>query len=271
MTAHQRDQAHDPAIVLRRAAFGYGAHTSVEHLDVTVPRGAAVALIGPNGSGKSTLLRGLLGLADRTAGEVTVLGRTPEAARRDVGTLPQSDARDTSLPVTVRQVVTMGLYRRVGAFGRIGKAGRHAVDRAIARVGLASFAGTRFGELSGGQQQRAILARALVSDPQLLLLDEPFNGLDRENRDMLLDLVRAQRTDGRTVVVSTHDLEIAKKVCTHVLLLASGHHPGQPGHPAAFGTLDEALTLEAVKHAFHDATVELDQHTITTTREVDEP
>lgn len=259
-----------PAIALSRAAFGYGAETRVEHLDLEVPRGAAVALIGPNGSGKSTLLRGLLGLADLTAGEVSVLGGSPEAARRDVGTLPQSDARDTSLPVTVRQVVTMGLYRRAGALGRIGRAGREAVDRVIAHVGLASFAHKLFGELSGGQQQRAILARALVADPQLLLLDEPFNGLDRENREMLLDLVRAQRLDGRTVVVSTHDLEIAKKACTHVLLLASGHEPGQPGHPAAFGTLEEALTLEAVEHAFHDATVEIDEHTVTTTREVDE-
>lgn len=258
------------ALVLTNAAFGYGSETRVEHLDIRVPRGAAVALIGPNGSGKSTLLRGLLGLADLTAGGAVVLGRSPEAARRDIGTLPQSDARDTSLPVTVRQVVTMGLYRRAGAFGRIGRAGKDAVDRAISRVGMTPHSATLFGELSGGQQQRAILARALVSDPQLLLLDEPFNGLDRENRDMLLELVAAQRHDGRTVMVSTHDLEIAKRACTHVLLLASGHQPGEPGHPAAFGTLDEALTLEAVEHAFHDSTVEIDQHTVTTTREVDE-
>lgn len=259
------------ALELSNAAFGYDAQTRVEHLDFSVPAGAAVALIGPNGSGKSTLLRGLLGLADLTAGSARVLGTTPEVARPRVGTLPQSDARDTGIPVTLRQVVTMGLYRRAGALGRIGKQGREAVDRAIDRVGLGHFASRRFGELSGGQQQRVILARALVSDPALLLLDEPFNGLDRENREMLLELVRDQRDEGRTVVVSTHDLEIAKTACTHVLLLASGHRPGQPGHPAAFGTLGEALTLDAVQHAFHDSTVELDQHTVTTTREVDAP
>lgn len=260
-----------PALELIDAAFGYGGETRVEALDLNVPRGAAVALIGPNGSGKSTLLRGILGLADRTSGSVRVLGTTPEAARRSVGTLPQSDARDTSLPVTVRAVVGMGLYREAGAFGRIGREGRAAIQRVIALVGLAPFAGRLFGELSGGQQQRAILARALVANPDLLLLDEPFNGLDRENREMLLDLVRRQRDEGRTVIVSTHDLEIAKAACTHVLLLASGHEPGQPGHPAAFGTLDEALTLAAVQHAFHDTTVELDQHTVTTTREIDAP
>lgn len=263
--------AQDVAIAFNWAAFGYAGTTRVEHLNLVVPRGAAVALIGPNGSGKSTLLRGILGLADITAGEVSVLGGSPASARRLVGTLPQSDARDTSLPVTTRTVVTMGLYRAKGALGRIGRAERQAVDRAIELVGLEHFANQLFGELSGGQQQRAILARALVSDPQLLLLDEPFNGLDRENREMLLDLVRRQRDDGRTVIVSTHDLEIAKRACTHVLLLASGHQPGQPGHPTAFGLLDAALTLEAVQHAFHDTTVELDQHTVTTTREVDAP
>lgn len=264
------DDAHT-ALELTGAAFGYGGETRVEDLTLRVPAGAAVALIGPNGSGKSTLLRGILGLADLTAGSARVLGSSPEAARRSVGTLPQSDARDTSLPVTVRTVVSMGLYREVGAFGRIGKAGRDAIASAIRLVGLEAFAGRIFGELSGGQQQRAILARALVSNPRLLLLDEPFNGLDRENREMLLDLVARQREERRTVIVSTHDLEIAKAACTHVLLLASGHEPGEPGHPAAFGTLEDALTLDAVQHAFHDSTVELDQHTVTTTREVDAP
>ncbi|GAA1585944.1 metal ABC transporter ATP-binding protein [Leucobacter aridicollis] len=259
------------ALALDGASFGYGGETRVQNLTLDVPTGAAVALIGPNGSGKSTLLRGILGLADLTGGAVRVLGEAPAAARRNVGTLPQSDARDTSLPVTVRTVVGMGLYREAGAFGRIGKSGRDAIATAIRLVGLEAFANRIFGELSGGQQQRAILARALVSNPRLLLLDEPFNGLDRENREMLLDLVARQRDEGRTVIVSTHDLEIAKAACTHVLLLASGHEPGEPGHPAAFGTLEDALTLDAVQHAFHDSTVELDQHTVTTTREVDAP
>lgn len=259
------------ALVLRKAAFGYGTTTRVDGLNFEVPAGAAVALIGPNGSGKSTLLRGVLGLAELTEGSIEVLGRSPEAARPFVGTLPQSDARDTTLPVTVRQVVTMGLYRGLGPLGRLGRTGRAAVEGVIEQVGLGGYSHRLFGELSGGQQQRAILARALVAKPELLLLDEPFNGLDSENREMLLDLVRAQSAAGITVLVSTHDLQIAKAACTHVLLLAAGHTPGQPGHPAAFGTLDEALTLPAVQHAFHDTTVELDQHTITTTREVDAP
>ncbi len=258
-----------PAIALRGVAFGYAGRTRVSGLTLEIPRGSAVALIGPNGSGKSTLLRGILGLAELTSGEIEVLGTDPVHARRDIGTLPQADSRETELPLTLRQVVTMGLYRRLGPLRPVGRAGRAAVDHALTRVGLAALAGQRFGELSGGQQQRGILARALAADPQLLLLDEPFNGLDRENRDTLLELVRELRAEGRTVIVSTHDLEIAQQSCTHVLLLATGHKPGQPGHPAAFGSLDEALTLEAVQHAFQDTTVELDHHTVTTSRETE--
>lgn len=262
------DSAH-AALQFESAAFGYAGVARVEHVTAQFPAGSAVALIGPNGSGKSTLLRGILGLAELTSGSIEVLGTTPKLARRLVGSLPQADTRDTQLPITLRQVVTMGLYRGLGPLRPVGREGRRKVTAALERVGLDVFAGRRFGELSGGQQQRAILARALVSDPQLLLLDEPFNGLDRENRAVLLELVRELRAEGRTIVVSTHDLEIARSACTHVLLLSSGHEPEQPGHPAAFGPLDEALTLEAVEHAFQDTTVELDQHTVTTTRETE--
>ena len=257
------------ALALRGAAFGYAGRTRVAELTLEIEPASAVALIGPNGSGKSTLLRGILGLADLTAGEIEVLGRTPARARPLIGTVPQTDTRNTELPLSLRQVVTMGLYRRIGALRPIGRAGRAAVDRALERVGLTAHAKQRFGELSGGQQQRGILARALVADPQMLLLDEPFNGLDRENRDMLLALVRELRDEGRTILVSTHDLEIAQQSCTHVLLLSAGHTVGQPGHPASFGPIGSALTLEAVEHAFHDTTVELDHHTVTTTRETE--
>lgn len=257
------------ALELRGAAFGYDGRTRVSDLTFSVAPGSAVALIGPNGSGKSTLLRGLLGLAELTAGELSVLGTNPSNARRHIGTLPQADTRNVDLPITLRQAVTMGVYRSIGPLRPVGKARRAAIDAALERVGLTAQASQRFGELSGGQQQRGILARALVADPQLLLLDEPFNGLDRENRDTLLQLVRELREEGRTLVISTHDLEIAQQACSHVLLLATGHRPGQPGHPAAYGAVDEALTLEAVAHAFQDTTVELDHHTVTTTRETE--
>lgn len=261
--------AESPAVALRGAAFGYAGHTRVAGLTFDIARGSSIALIGPNGSGKSTLLRGILGLAELTAGEVEVLGGSPVKSRQLIGSLPQADTRDVTLPLSLRQVVTMGLYRELGPLRPLGKKGHAAVDSALERVGLTAFAGRRFGELSGGQQQRGILARALVSEPQILILDEPFNGLDRENRNMLIDLLIELRAEGRTIIVSTHDLEIAQKACTHVLLLATGHEADQPGHPAGVGPVDSALTLEAVEHAFHGMTVEIDQHTVTTSREIE--
>ena len=252
------------AVSFRNAAFGYAGRSRVARLDLDIEAGSAVALIGPNGSGKSTLLRGLLGLAELTAGSVKVLGTTPVAARKDVATLPQADSRSTELPVTLRQVVAMGLYRKLGPLRPLGRQNRLVIDAALDQVGLSALANRIFGELSGGQQQRAILARALVADPSLLLLDEPFNGLDRENRGTLLALVRELREEGRTVIVSTHDLEIAQQACTHALLLSAGHTPEQPGHPASFGPVAEALTLEAVEHTFQDGAVEIDGHTIVT-------
>lgn len=240
-----------PAVSLRDAAFGYDGRSRVEHLTLDIEVGSAVALIGPNGSGKSTLLQGLLGLAELTAGSLTVLGVSPLAARKQIGSLPQANTRGVELPISLRQVVGMGLYRTLGPLRPLGREGRQAVDEALERVGLSAFSSRQFGELSGGQQQRGILARTLVSDPKLLLLDEPFNGLDRENRDALLAIVRELRAEGRTIIVSTHDLEIAQQACTHALLLSAGHTVDQPGHPASFGIVSEALTLEAIEHAAH--------------------
>lgn len=253
-----------PAVSLRGAAFGYAGHSRVEGLTLDIETGSAVALIGPNGSGKSTLLQGILGLSELTGGSIEVLGMSPLAARTQLGSLPQANTRNSDLPVSLRQVVGMGLYRSLGPIRPLGREGRRVVDVALEKVGLSAFSNRLFGELSGGQQQRGILARALVSDPKLLLLDEPFNGLDRENRDTLLGLVRELRAEGRTVIVSTHDLEIAQQACTHALLLSAGHNVGQPGHPASFGLVAEALTLEAVEHTFQDAAIEIDGRTIVT-------
>lgn len=263
-----------PAIELVGASFGYRGQTALADIDATIEAGSAVALIGPNGAGKSTLLRGILGLAEVTGGTLRVLGGSPRSALERVGSLPQADHRDTELPVTVRQAVTMGLYRALGPIRPVGRAGRARVDAALERVGLTHLARSRFGELSGGQQQRVILARALVVDPQILLLDEPFNGLDRANREMLLATIRELSAEGRTVLVSTHDLEIAREACSHVLLL-DGHHGEVGVRPTgclvAYGPIDEALTLESVEQAFAGSTVELDHHTVTTTRETDTP
>jgi zinc/manganese transport system ATP-binding protein len=245
---------------LNNAAFGYGGKAAVRAVTATVCAGESVALIGPNGSGKSTLLKGILGMVDLEEGEISVLGLAPRKALNHIGYLPQSDRRDTEIPVTARQVVAMGLYRELGILKRIGTTERKRVDEALDQVGLLADAKRMFSQLSGGQQQRIILARALVNNPKLILLDEPFNGLDQPNRDALLATVNRLRESGTALVISTHDLDLAREACSHVLLLN--------GEQVGFGPISTTLTLELINQTFVDATVELDHHTVTTTREV---
>lgn len=249
-----------PVIELQDASFGYGGNIALRGVTASVNAGDSVALIGPNGSGKSTLLKGILGMVDLEAGRLTVLGVAPRKALSQIGYLPQSDRRDTEIPVTARQVVAMGLYRELGIFRRIGVAERKRVDDALMKVGLLSEAKVMFSQLSGGQQQRVILARALVNKPKLILLDEPFNGLDQPNRDALLGTVNDLRASGTAIVVSTHDLDLAREACSHVLLLNR--------EQIGFGPIDTTLTLDLINETFVDATVELDHHTVTTTHEV---
>jgi ABC-type Mn2+/Zn2+ transport system ATPase subunit len=182
-----------------------------------------------------------------------VLGHSPAPAGA-IGYVPQTDDLDPQFPVTLEQVVMMGRYRSLGWLRLPGKGDREAVARALEAVGLADRAKSRFGELSGGQQKRGLLARAVASGSRLLLLDEPFNGLDQENRDALIGTVQRLKAGGVAVLVSTHDLELARAVCEDVLLLN--------GSQVAFGPRDQVLTLDNVQRTFRDVEVEMDEHTV---------
>ncbi len=242
-----------PVLTVSDASFAYGAKPALQHINFTVRPGQAVAVIGPNGSGKSTVLKGVLGLVSRVSGAIDVLGEA-SAPAGSVGYVPQADEVDPQFPVTLQQVVMMGRYRTMGWMRLPRKRDREAVRNALETVGLAHHAKTRFGQLSGGQQQRGLLARALASGPRLLLLDEPFNGLDQKNRDALVNTLERLKKDGVAVLVSTHDLELAHSACDGVLLLN--------GEQIAFGTRDTVLTLENVQNAFGEVGVEMDQHTL---------
>ncbi|GAA3878445.1 metal ABC transporter ATP-binding protein [Leifsonia kafniensis] len=245
--------AADTVLSVSDASFAYDQAPALEGIDFTIRAGEAVALIGPNGSGKSTLLKGILGLITRTQGSVSVLGASP-APVGAIGYVPQAGELDPEFPITLAQVVMMGRYRSLGWVRLPGKRDRVAVAEALDAVGLAHRAHTRFGELSGGQQQRGLLARAIASAPTLLLLDEPFNGLDQKNRDALIATVERLKSSGVAVLVSTHDLDLARAVCESVLLLN--------GTQVAFGPRDDVLTLANVQQAFKEVGVEIDEHTI---------
>lgn len=246
-----------PAVEFRSVDLSYdGATAAASGVTFTLQPGEAMALIGPNGAGKSTVLKSLLGLVSVVNGELEVFGGSLNAARSRIGYLPQRADLDANFPVSLRQVVMMGRYRELGLFRWPGKADRQAVDAALERVGLTDRADRVFGDLSGGQQQRGLLARALVSNPRLLLLDEPFNGLDTTNRIALLETLRELRSEGMAILVSTHDLEIATQACTHALLI---NH-----QQIAFGPVAEVMTDASVVTTFGESAEYRDTHSDST-------
>jgi manganese/iron transport system ATP-binding protein len=230
------------ALVIRHAAMAYGRAPVLEGVDGVVDPGESVALIGPNGAGKSTLLKAILGLVPVVQGSITVLGGPPAAARRQVAYVPQADTLDTEFPVTAAQVVLMGRYPRVGWVRWPGRADRRAAAAALEEVGLAEHARERFGVLSGGQRQRVLLARAIAQQTRLLLLDEPFNGIDAASEELLLAALRRLRADGAAVVVSTHDLALAHLFCDEVCLLNR--------HQFAFGPVATTLTPDLLRATY---------------------
>jgi ABC-type Mn2+/Zn2+ transport system ATPase subunit len=238
-----------PVLEIRHAALAYDRVPVVEDVNGTVGRGQAVALIGPNGAGKTTLIKAVLGLVPVVRGSISVLGRSPRAARREVAYVPQADTLDPEFPVSALQVVLMGRYPRIGWVRRPGRADRAAALAALDAVGLAGEAGTRFGILSGGQRQRVLLARAIAQEPRLLLLDEPTNGVDVVSQQLLLAALGRLREDGAAVVVATHDLALAHLACDEVCLLNR--------HQVGFGPVAQTLTPELLRAAYGGQAIEL--------------
>jgi manganese/iron transport system ATP-binding protein len=239
----------EPALAFRNAGLAYGREPVLAGIDGEVHAGQAVALIGPNGAGKSTLIRSVLGLVSLVDGEISVLGTTPVRARREVAYVPQADTLDPEFPVSVAQVVLMGRYRKVGWLRRPGRRDREIAAGALAAVGLAERAGDRFGTLSGGQRQRVLLARAIAQQPRLLLLDEPFNGVDAVSQEALLAALADLREQGAAVVISTHDLSLAHLACDEVCLLNK--------HQFGFGPTEQTLTPELLRATYGGQALQL--------------
>ena len=208
------------AIRLRGAVKRYGAITAVNHLDLDVPLGTCVGLLGPNGAGKSTTMRLLTAQAIADEGEIEVLGfRLPEeskAARAECGVVPQLDNLDTTLTVEQNLRVFSHLYR-------IARHDRHeAIERALDMAKLADRRGTRVDKLSGGMRRRLLIARALIHRPRLVLLDEPTVGLDPQVRQQLWALIDKLRSEGTTILMSTHYIEEAQRLADTVLIMSHG-------------------------------------------------
>ncbi|WP_116246993.1 metal ABC transporter ATP-binding protein [Nocardiopsis sp. FIRDI 009] len=233
-----------PAIEVTGATVRYGDVLALEDVSLTVRPGRVCGLLGTNGSGKSTLFKTILGLVPTDRGQVRILGRASSAARREglVGYVPQSEQVDWAFPVRVRDVVMMGRYGHMGARRRPRATDRQAVDHALDRVDLTDLADRQIGALSGGQRKRAFVARAIAQGADVLLLDEPFAGVDKRSEGTIVELLGSLRQEGTTLLVSTHDLAQVPELCDEAALLQR--------RLLAHGTPDEVLRPEVLMEAF---------------------
>lgn len=208
------------ALRVRGLTVHYGDVLALDGADLTLARGQLAGLIGMNGSGKSTLLKAIMGIV-RHRGSVELLGLPPAQARRAglVGYVPQSEDVDWTFPLSVRDVVLMGRYGRMGPLRRARRSDTDAVDAALRAVGLTDLAGRQIGRLSGGQRKRAFLARALAQEAALLLLDEPFTGVDTTSEATISAVLQDVVARGGTVLLSSHDLTALAALSDQLVLL----------------------------------------------------
>jgi len=209
----------DHAIDVRDLTVAYREKPVLWDVDLQVPAGVLLAIVGPNGAGKTTLIKSILGLIKSAAGSVLIHGRPYSEQRSSVAYVPQRGSVDWDFPTNVLDVVTMGLYGKLGWIRRPGKAERVEALKALAQVGMEEFADRQISQLSGGQQQRVFLARALVQDARVYFMDEPFQGVDATTERAIVDLLRSLREKGRTVVVVHHDLQTVPEYFDRVMLL----------------------------------------------------
>ncbi|MGR3373370.1 manganese/iron ABC transporter ATP-binding protein [Pseudooceanicola nanhaiensis] len=219
-------------------------HTALWNASFAIPRGTITALVGVNGAGKSTLFKALMGFVPAAMGEISILGLpVREALKKNlVAYVPQAEEVDWAFPVLVEDVVMMGRYGHMGFLRRPSAADRAAVDAALGRVSMRDFRKRQIGELSGGQRKRVFLARALAQDGQVILLDEPFTGVDVQTEAQIIDLLRELRAEGRVMLVSTHNLGSVPEFCDRTVLVK--------GTVLAYGPTETTFTRENLEEAF---------------------
>jgi manganese/zinc/iron transport system ATP- binding protein len=231
-----------PALEARRLTASYSSRPALWDVDAAIPAGTLAAIVGPNGAGKSTLLKAVVGLLKADSGHVLIEGQPAKAALDRVAYVPQRDEVDWDFPITVREVVEMGRYRTTGWVRRLKKGDHEVVAESLARVGMTPFASRQIGELSGGQRQRVFIARALAQESPVVLLDEPFAGVDARTESVLLDLLAEFRDEGRTIVVVHHDLGTVRARFDWALLLNV--------RTVSCGPVGESLTDEMLRRAY---------------------
>ena len=231
-----------PALAVSDLSVRYGSRRALSSVSFAVPEGRIVGVLGPNGAGKTTLFRAILGAVQPESGRIVRSTRP--------GYVPQGAEEDLSYPLTALDVVLMGGYRRRPFWRPLGAGLRREATERLDRVGLADRARSPIGELSGGQRQRVLLARALLTGSRLLLLDEPLNGVDVTTQEVIVDVLRELRDAGGSILISTHDLGMARALAGDLLFLA--------GTVVAYGPAAEVFTAETLRATFSGSVLLLD-------------
>ena len=219
-------------------------HTAIYDTSFTLPTGSITALVGVNGSGKSTLFKSIMGFVSLAKGSVDVLGMSAQKAlkKNQVAYVPQSEDIDWNFPVLVKDVVMMGRYGHMGMLRLASEQDHQKVDLALARVGMKTFKDRQIGELSGGQKKRVFLARALAQESRVILLDEPFTGVDVKTEEQIMELLQEMRAAGNIILVSTHNLGSVPAFCDRAVLINRT--------VLASGTTSKVFTQENLQMAF---------------------
>jgi ABC-type Mn2+/Zn2+ transport system ATPase subunit len=231
-----------PAITLDGVSVRLGDRLALDKVSLSIAEGAFVGLIGPNGSGKSTLLRTILGVLPAEAGTLRIGAGEPSQARDRFSYLPQRQHVDLDLPVRAWDVVMMGRIRHTGWLRPLRRLDKEVAAWALGRVGLLERRNSAIGEMSFGQQQRVFFARALAQEGDILLLDEPMNGVDPQTQELFVGLLRDFHREGKTIVMATHDLTQAAAMCDNLCVLNQ--------HLVAYGPVSEVLNEDVLSDAY---------------------
>lgn len=224
-------------ITFENLTLGYELHPAVHHLNLKIPAPSMLALVGPNGAGKSTLLKGIMGQLQPLEGRICLNG----ADRRRIAYLPQLSQVDRSFPITVDELVSLGAWHQTGPFGRLRSKHKKRVNEALEQIGLKGFEKRLISTLSGGQMQRVLFARVLMQESDVILLDEPFTGVDSKTTLDLIAQIQRWYHSGKTVIAVLHELELVKRFFPSTLLLSRS--------PIAYGVTEEVLTDENLRRA----------------------
>lgn len=230
------------AIVLKNLTMAYDLKPVIYDVNLRIARGALLAIVGPNGAGKSTLIKGLLNLVKPLSGTISYFGQDFAHFHRQISYVPQKESVDWDFPMTVREVVLMGRYGRLGWFHHPHRADYEATDLALTKVEMNSFANHQIAELSGGQQQRVFLARALASEAEVYILDEPFQGVDIYSEQTIVRVLKELHQKKKTIIVVHHNLETAAEYFSEVALINVGL--------VASGPIKTTLTAENVHRTY---------------------